>query len=121
MKLESKLAKAIFCNASLVDSLFMAENTGESLDLKQAIRLPMYRRAIKCLTLQSLAEMRRLAIKPAINSQYRTICTTRDKESHERLFGGDIFQRLKDINKTVKDGLGSSRPAQKRYQAKTPF
>ena len=46
-KLESKLAEAIFCNASLIDSLFMAKNTGQSLDLKQAMRLTMYRRAVK--------------------------------------------------------------------------
>ena len=75
----------------------MAENTGQSLELKQAIRLIMNGLAITCLALLSLADMRRLAIKPAINTQYRTVCTTRDKETHELLFGRDLFQRLKDI------------------------
>ena len=60
--------------------------------------------AINSTALHRIAEMRRSAIRPAINPSFRAICTKEMKESGEWLFGADLAQRIKDLKETSRVG-----------------
>ena len=73
-------------------------------DVKKTIKIAMDAIALNCSALHRIADLRRNALRPAINPRFRAICGREIKESGQWLFGADLHQRIKELKETSSVG-----------------